>query len=166
MKEIKAQSAIKNYLVYHNDIYPFSLIVGKMSDANQINQEYKGVDGNDISPHFHSDATTYTVYKKGESGSFICVLFNITPTVKLIAHESLHATYIVMNLLCHVELNDHTDECYAYLIGWFADKIDEYFKFLEKNRDDKKKRNDEERTGTAPLSEVIKNQQEKLKSYV
>ena len=44
MKEIKAQSAIKNYLVYHNDIYPFSLIVGKMSDANQINQEYKGVD--------------------------------------------------------------------------------------------------------------------------
>lgn len=135
MKELKAQSN-KNYLVYHNDVYPFSLIIGKMSDANQINKEYKCADGNDINPHFHSDATTYPVYKKGENGSFICVLFNITPTVKLIAHESLHATYMVMNLLCHIELNDYTDECYAYLIGWFADKMYEYSKFLEKNRND------------------------------
>ena len=136
MEELKDRYDIKNYLVYHNDVYPFSLIVGKMSDVNQINKEYKGVDGNGISPHFHSDAATYPVYKKGESTSFICVLFNTTPTVKLIAHESLHATYMVMNLLCHIELNDYTDECYAYLIGWFADKIDEYLKFLERIKND------------------------------
>lgn len=145
MKELNAQSD-KNYLVYHNDIYPFSLIIGKMSDANQINKEYKCADGNDIIPHFHSYATTYPVYKKGESGSFICVLFNTTPTVNLIAHESLHATYIVMNLLCNIELNDYTDECYAYLIGWFADKMHEYSKFLEKNI------NDEENKVTSALS--------------
>lgn len=134
MEELKDRYDIKNYLAYHNDVYPFSLIVGKMSDVNQINKEYKGVDGNGISPHFHSDAATYPVYKKGESTSFICVLFNTTPTVKLIAHESLHATYMVMKLLCHIELNDYTDECYAYLIGWFADKMDEYFKLLERNK--------------------------------
>lgn len=139
MEELKDRYDIKNYLVYHNDVYPFSLIVGKMSDVNQINKEYKGVDGNGISPHFHSDAATYPVYKKGESTSFICVLFNTTPTVKLIAHESLHATYMVMKLLCHIELNDYTDECYAYLIGWFADKMDEYFKFLERNKNDEEK---------------------------
>lgn len=139
MEELKDRYDIKNYLVYHNDVYPFSLIVGKMSDVNQINKEYNGVDGNGISPHFHSDAATYPVYKKGESTSFICVLFNTTPTVKLIAHESLHATYMVMNLLCHIELNDYTDECYAYLIGWFADKIDGYFKFLERNKNDEEK---------------------------
>ena len=139
MEELKDRYDIKNYLVYHNDVYPFSLIVGKMSDVNQINKEYKGVDGKGISPHFHSDAATYPVYKKGESTSFICVLFNTTPTVKLIAHESLHATYMVMKLLCHIELNDYTDECYAYLIGWFADKIDEYFKFLERNKNDEEK---------------------------
>lgn len=139
MEELKDRYDIKNYLVYHNDVYPFSLIVGKMSDINQINNEYKGVDGNGISPHFHSDAATYPVYKKGESTSFICMLFNTTPTVKLIAHESLHATYMVMNLLCHIELNNYTDECYAYLIGWFADKIDEYFKFLERNKNDEEK---------------------------
>lgn len=145
MKEIKAQSTInKNYFVYHNDVYPFSLIVGKMSDVNQINKEYKSVDGNDINPRFHSDAATYPVYKKDERGSFICVLFNVTPTVKLIAHESLHATYIVMNILCHIELNDYTDECYAYLIGWFADKMDEYSKFLEKNRNVKTIKNQQE----------------------
>ena len=139
MEELKDRYDIKNYLVYHNDVYPFSLIVGKMSDINQINKEYKGVDGNGISPHFYSDAATYPVYKKGESTSFICMLFNTTPTVKLIAHESLHATYMVMNLLCHIELNNYTDECYAYLIGWFADKIDEYFKFLERNKNDEEK---------------------------
>ena len=139
MEELKDRYDIKNYLVYHNDVYPFSLIVGKMSDINQINKEYKGVDGNGISPYFHSDAATYPVYKKGESTSFICMLFNTTPTVKLIAHESLHATYMVMNLLCHIELNNYTDECYAYLIGWFADKIDEYFKFLERNKNDEEK---------------------------
>ena len=133
-------------MVYHNDVYPFSLIIGKMSDVNQINKEYKCAYGNDIIPHFHSYATTYPVYKKGENGSFICVLFNITPTVKLIAHESLHATYIVMNLLCNIELNDYTDECYAYLIGWFADKMYEYSKFLEKNI------NDEENKVTSALS--------------
>ena len=145
MKEIKAQSTInKNYFVYRNDVYPFSLIVGKMSDVNQINKEYKSVDGNRINPRFHSDAATYPVYKKDERGSFICVLFNVTPTVKLIAHESLHATYIVMNILCHIELNNYTDECYAYLIGWFADKMDKYSKFLEKNRNDKTIKNQQE----------------------
>ena len=145
MKEIKAQSTInKNYFVYRNDVYPFSLIVGKMSDVNQINKEYKSVDGNCINPRFHSDAATYPVYKKDERGSFICVLFNVTPTVKLIAHESLHATYIVMNILCRIELNNYTDECYAYLIGWFADKMDKYSKFLEKNRNDKTIKNQQE----------------------
>ena len=158
MEELKAQSAIKNYLVYHNDVYPFSLIVGKMSDVNQINQEYNGIDGNNISPRFHSDAATYPVYKKDERGSFICVLFNVTPTVKLIAHESLHATYMVMNLLCHIELNDYTDECYAYLIGWFADKIDKYFKFLKKS--EMTRQEEMTKTETVPLSEIIKNQQE------
>ena len=62
MEELKDRYDIKNYLVYHNDVYPFSLIVGKMSDVNQINKEYKGVDGKGISPHFHSDAATYPVY--------------------------------------------------------------------------------------------------------
>ena len=72
MKEIKAQSTInKNYFVYHNDVYPFSLIVGKMSDVNQINKEYKSVDGNNINPRFHSDAATYPVYKKDERGSTV-----------------------------------------------------------------------------------------------
>ena len=119
------------YKVYKNDVYPFCLVVGKMDDLDEINKEYENWDRKDIEPIKTSEATTYTVYRKGTNYAAICVLFNVIPTIRLTAHESLHATYLVLNILCHISLNDMTDECYAYLIGWVADKMYEYKNYWE-----------------------------------
>lgn len=119
------------YKVYKNDVYPFCLVVGTMDDLDEINKEYENWDRNDIEPRKNPEATTYTVYRKGTNHAAICVLFNVIPTIRLIAHESLHVTYLALNILCHIPLNDMTDECYAYLIGWVADKMYEYKKYWE-----------------------------------
>lgn len=144
------------YKVYKNDVYPFCLIVGKMDDLDEINKEYENWDRKDIEPRKNSEATTYTVYRKGTNYAAICTLFNVVPTIRLTAHESLHVTYLVLDILCHIPLNDFTDECYAYLIGWVADKIDKYFKFLKKS--EMTRQEEMTKTETAPLSEIIKNQ--------
>ena len=116
------------YRVYKNDVYPFCLVVGKMDDLNEINKEYENWDRKDIELVKTSEVTTYTAYRKGTNHAAICVLFNVVPTIRLVAHESLHVAYLVLNILCHISLNDSTDECYAYLIGWIAEKLDEYRK--------------------------------------
>lgn len=123
------------YKVFKNDIYPFCLIVGKMDDIDAINEEYETWDREDLEPHKNSEATTYAVYRKGTNYAAICVLFNVTPTIRLIAHESLHITYIVLDILCYISLNDTTDECYAYLIGWVAEKINECKEYLNKQKE-------------------------------
>lgn len=114
------------YKVYKNDIYPFCLIVGKIDDLDEINKEYETWDRKNIEPSKTSEATTYIAYRKGTNDAVICVLFNVVPTIRLIAHESLHVTYLVLDILCHISLNDFTDECYAYLIGWVAEHMYEY----------------------------------------
>lgn len=119
------------YKVYKNDIYPFCLVLGKMDDIDEVNKEYESPDREYLVSNQNAEAVTYPILRKGTNYSAVCVLFNVQPTVRLIAHESFHVTYMVMNILCHVELNDYTDECYAYLIGWVSDKIDEYQKCLK-----------------------------------
>lgn len=116
------------YKVFKNDIYPFCLVVGELEDVDEINKEYEDYNREDIRPHRTAEASTYPAYRKGTNYSAVCVLFNVKPTIRLIAHESLHVTHLVLDVLCHVPLSDATDECYAYLIGWIAEKLDEYQK--------------------------------------
>lgn len=119
-----------SFKVIKNDVYPFSLVVAtSVSDLKEINEKYESIDREELKAHEYFEATTYPVFKKGTNLSAVCIVFNSKPTIKLIAHESLHATYMVMSILCHIPLNDYTDECYAYLIGWIAEKINESVNF-------------------------------------
>lgn len=46
------------YKVYKNDVYPFCLVVGNMSDLDEINKEYETWDRKDIEQRKNSAATT------------------------------------------------------------------------------------------------------------
>ena len=115
-----------SFRVIKNDVYPFSLVVAtSVSDLKEINKKYESIDREELKARKCSEATTYPVYEKKSNKSAVCIVFNSKPTIRLITHESLHATYLVLSILCHIPLNDYTDECYAYLIGWIAEKINE-----------------------------------------
>lgn len=124
MPKDEFQSFIKN------DVYPFSLVVAtSVSDLKEINKKYQSIDREELKARKCSEATTYPVFERKTNKSAVCIVFNSKPTIRLITHESLHATYLVLSILCHIPLNDYTDECYAYLIGWIAEKINESVNF-------------------------------------
>lgn len=115
-----------SFRVIKNDVYPFSLVVAtSVSDLKEINKKYESIDREELKARKCSEATTYPVFERKTNKSAVCIVFNSKPTIRLITHESLHATYLVLSILCHIPLNDYTDECYAYLIGWIAEKINE-----------------------------------------
>lgn len=96
---------------HKNDVYPFSLVVAtSVSDLKEIDEKYESIDREELKAHEYSEETTYPVFEKGTNISAVCIVFNSKPTIRLIAHESLHATYMVMSILCHIPLNDYTDE--------------------------------------------------------
>ena len=119
-----------SFRVIKNDVYPFSLVVAtSVSDLKEINKKYESIDREELKARKCSEATTYPVFERKTNKSAVCIVFNSEPTIRLITHESLHATYLVLSILCHIPLNDYTDECYAYLIGWIAEKINESVNF-------------------------------------
>lgn len=119
-----------SFRVIKNDVYPFSLVVAtSVSDLKEINKKYESIDREELKARKSSEATTYPVFERKTNKSAVCIVFNSKPTIRLITHESLHATYMVLSILCHIPLNDYTDECYAYLIGWIAEKISESVNF-------------------------------------
>ena len=122
-----------SFRVIKNDVYPFSLVVAtSVSDLKEINKKYESIDREELKARKCSEATTYPVFERKTNKSAVCIVFNSKPTIRLITHESLHATYLVLSILCHIPLNDYTDECYAYLIGWIAEKINESVNFNER----------------------------------
>ena len=123
----------KMFQEFENDIYPFRLVVGHIDDIDSLNQLYESIDREELKPHKDAKAATYPAYDKQTNEAAVVVLFTFKPSTRTIAHESLHATYMVMSILCQTELNSYTEECYSYLIGWVADKLEQYANNMKQN---------------------------------
>ena len=116
-----------------NDIYQFRLVVGHIDDIYELNKLYESIDREDLKPHKYAIATTYPAYKKSTNYAAVVVLFAFKPSIRTIAHESLHVAQMVMSNICQTELNSYTEECYSYLIGWVADKLEQYANNMKQN---------------------------------
>ena len=126
----------KRFQEIENDIYPFRLVVGHIDDIDSLNQLYESIDIDELKPHKDAIATTYPAYIKSSNYAAVIVLFAFKPSIRTIAHESLHVTQMVMGFLCQTELNSYTEECYSYLIGWVAEKLEQYANKMKQNAND------------------------------
>lgn len=115
---------------YTNDIYPIALVLSK--DVESVNKEYydagKGPE-EDIKIG-NSQATTYFLTRRTNKyyAMAVGIVFNIEPTAKLKAHESFHATRMMLDYGVNMPLTDSSEEAYAYLQGWIAECIEDFFK--------------------------------------
>ena len=58
---------------------------------------------------------------------YLLVIIQPNATIKIISHEALHVTASVLKY-AGVELSNKSEEAYAYLIGWVADRIEKAVK--------------------------------------
>ena len=126
----------KRFQEIENDIYPFRLVVGHIDDIDELNQLYESIDREELRPHKDAKAATYPAYDKSTNEAAVVVLFTFKPSIRTIAHESLHVTRMVMGFLCQTELNSYKEECYSYLIGWVAEKLEQYANKMKQNAND------------------------------
>lgn len=57
------------------------------------------------------------------NGRMIGIWFkHVKPHVSTVAHESLHATYHILNS-CGMKLNTESEEAFAYHLGWLVENI-------------------------------------------
>ena len=126
----------KRFQEFDNDIYPFRLVVGHIDDIDSLNQLYESIDREELKPHKDAIATTYPAYIKSSNYAAVIVLFAFKPSIRTIAHESLHVTQMVMSNICQTELNSYTEECYPYLICWVKEKLEQYANKMKQNAND------------------------------
>jgi hypothetical protein len=115
---------------YTNDIYPIALVLSK--DVESVNKEYYNTTQGpeeDIKIG-NSQATTYFLTRrtKEHCNMAVGIVFNIEPTTRLKAHEAFHATRMMLDYGVNIPLTDSSEEAYAYLQGWIAECIEDFFK--------------------------------------
>ena len=126
----------KRFQEIDNDIYPFRLVVGHIDDIDELNQLYESIDREDLKPHKDAKAATYPAYYKQTNEAAVVVLFTFKPSIRTIAHESIHVTQTVMSILFRTELNSYTEECYPHIIGWVKEKLEQYANNMKQNAND------------------------------
>ena len=62
-----------------------------------------------------------------KSNGHIVIILEPKADINTICHESFHATVMILGD-CGLELGDKSEEAYAYLIGWVAEKINKQLK--------------------------------------
>lgn len=80
--------------------------------------------------------TWYGYTKEGDDRQ--CVIITLDPQQcagiidSTASHEALHAAYHILDVI-GIELNDYTNEVYAYTVGWATQCVkDAYQKWLKK----------------------------------
>lgn len=116
---------------YDNGIYPVALVVSH--DVASIDKEYyNAVDGPNehISVKPTAEATTMFLTRRTDDyyAMAVGIVFNKEATPRLVAHEAFHATRMMLEIGCHIFLDDSSEEAWAYLHGWVVKCIDEYLK--------------------------------------
>ena len=109
--------------IYNNNVYPFDLVLS--DDFDEVANKYD-CNGEELIDHANCRATTYIMNPKGCNTMAVGIVFKTEATPKLAAHEAFHAVYYMLAYGLKMELNDYTDETWAYLIGWVTDCIYDY----------------------------------------
>ena len=115
---------------FTNDIYPIGLIIGTANDMEELNKTYKDISGEYMVLPVNAGACTFRVKAiNSKNENNICVILIDKPTIRIITHESYHVVSKMMRIT-GIAPNIHTEESFAYLIGWIAEKIYEYSKYI------------------------------------
>ena len=114
---------------YSNEIYPVKLVVS--DDTASVNEcYYNAVEGEEANIHVKPSAEGTAMFLTGRSDDSMAVgiIFSRKPGVKLMTHEAFHAAVMMLDVGVHIPLNEHTEEAYAFCIGWIAECIDDFVK--------------------------------------
>lgn len=122
----------KQILKIHFDVYNTTMMVYFGYDGSQVwddlQKKYKidekakkWITGwkHDIKDVEDNSGRTVSLYGKGGG---VLVMVGSNPRVGTIAHEALHAVSFMLKSL-GVEFNRHTEEAYAYAVGYFIDQV-------------------------------------------
>lgn len=128
---------------YELDLYPVNLWVGTYQDFSETKKKFEfyedipGMHANKPAEYVpdvsHGAAVTFIVREKKSTEKGILILINddFIDNVDffvfdIVTHETVHATDYIWQLI-GAEHNDNVDEPFAYLAGWIAGKIGQYY---------------------------------------
>ena len=114
---------------FENDIYPIALVLSH--DTESVDKEYyNATDGEEhhITVKPTAEATTMPLSRRAEYYAMaVGIIFNKEQVpIRIIAHEAFHALRMMLELGCHIPLDDSSEEAWAYLIGWIETCIEKY----------------------------------------
>ena len=129
-----------NLIEYNATIYPRKLWVMYKPTLDEINESFiQGEQELKDSQYKilkeNSAAITCCVFnKKGLYKGCLIIIFR-KPTINTIAHESVHfADYIFEDLGIVKQNFSENNESYAYLVGWCAKCIDNFYKTIRSGK--------------------------------
>lgn len=110
---------------YDNKIYPIALVLS--NDVDSLNKYYTDIEGNDVENKTTPEAYTVPLNRRTTEYNAMAVgiVFNVPITMKLAAHEGLHAVMLMARQLGFV-LDYSSEECFAYLLEWIMECIEDY----------------------------------------